>query len=120
MPKINKLSWGKIKIDSKDYKQVLIINGFVKDRDEITLKKLFNTTHRISKDEEDELLSNSPEIILIGDGWQGVLKVEDNFINSVKSRGITIEILHSRKAVKRFNQLTKEGKKVNALINTTC
>lgn len=120
MPKIDKLSWAKIKVDGKDYHQVLLVGDKVIPRDVNKLNKLFGTTHGIGNWEKEELLSNKPEIIIIGNGWSGVLKVEEEFKEKCKKAGIDLRILLTQSAVAEYNRLIEKKKKVNALIHTTC
>jgi len=120
MPKIEKVSWGKVKVDSKTYHQVLIINDEVLERESDKLHNLFGTTHRIGDWEKEKLLSANPEIILIATGWSGLVKIDEEFKNKLKEKEIELQTVLTPKVVERYNQLIKEGKRVNALIHTTC
>lgn len=120
MIKINKVSWSKIKVNQQVYGQVLIINQQPQERDRSSLKQLFGTTHRISPIEQKQLLSQNPEIILIASGWRGVLKVSQEFKDKLKQKGIELKVVLTPKVVREYNQLVVQGRKVNALIHTTC
>ena len=124
MLKIDKVEWGKIEINGKKYGQVLIIGDQVIERDSEKLHQLFDTTHKIGDWEVEELFNNSPEVIVIGTGWAGVLKISEELIRQLAEKseklGVELKILKTPKAVKEYNQLAEEGKKVNALIHTTC
>jgi hypothetical protein len=120
MPKIDKVSWGKIKIDDQKYHQVLIIGDQIIERDKAKLKKLLGTDHLIGEWEKEELFSNQPEVILIASGWSGILKVDKEFRNEAKIKRIELKIVLTPRIVKEYHQLVKEGKRVNALIHTTC
>lgn len=120
MPKVNKVSWGKVKVDDKDYHQVLLIGDKVFERDGDKLRELFGTTHQIGDWEKKELVSGSPEIVLIATGWSGLVKIEDDFKKELAKRKIVLETVLTPKVVKRYNQLIEEGKRVSALIHTTC
>ena len=93
MPKIDKVKWGKVWIDGKVYHQVLILGEEVVKRDKKSLKALFGTTHTLGDWEEKMLLTGSPEILLIANGWQGVLRVSDNFKYKVAKRGIDLKLV---------------------------
>ena len=120
MVKIEKVSWGKVKINGQVYHQVLIIGEKVLARDENKLKVLFGTTHKIGDWEQKALLSNSPEIILITSGWNGVLKVSETFKNKIGKKRIELKIVLTPKVMEEYQQLINQGKKVNCLIHTTC
>lgn len=113
MPKIDKVSWGKVKVDGKNYSQVLIIGDQVYERNSEKLHQLFRTSHEIADWEQKLLLSKNPEVILIATGWNGVLKVDGILKEKAK-------ILKTPQMVKEYNHLVKQGIKVNALIHTTC
>ena len=120
MVKINRVSWGKVRINEHDYHQVLIINGKVEERESDKLHRFFETTHKIGDWEKEKLLKDSPQVVLIANGWSGFLKVEDDFKKEVKKKGIKLETVLTPQVVKKYHQLIKEGRKVNALIHTTC
>ena len=120
MPKIDQVKWGNVWVDKKKYHQVLIIGKKVLERDSKKLRELFNTTHEIGDWEKKLLVSGKPEIILIANGWDGVLKVRPEIKKEIKDKGIELKVLLTNQAVEEYNRLTREGKKVNALIHTTC
>lgn len=120
MPKIDKVSWGKVKVNGKTYHQVLIIGDEVLERESDKLHELFGTTHRLGDWEREKLVSGDPEIILIAAGWSGLVKIDEDFKNKLKEKKIELQVVLTPQVVKRYNQLVKEGKRVNALIHTTC
>ncbi|MBO8182267.1 MAG: hypothetical protein H0Z28_05670 [Archaeoglobus sp.] len=76
--------------------------------------------HRVSKEDIKEILDYSPEIVIFGTGYYGVVKVEKDVEDLFKSKGARVEKLKSSEAVKRFNELSKEGKRVVLAIHLTC
>ena len=120
MPKIEKVSWGKVKVDGQEYHQVLIIGNEVLERESDKLHRLFGTTHVIGDWEKKKLFSSNPEIILIAAGWSGLVKIDEEFRNKLKEKEIELQTVLTPKVIKRYNQLVQEGKRVNALIHTTC
>jgi len=120
MVKIEKVSWGKVKINGQSYHQVLIVGEKVLARDKEKLENLFGTTHQIGDWEQKELLSNKPDIILIANGWNGVLKVEETFKKRIEKEGVELKIVLTPRVINEYHQLIKQGKKVNCLIHTTC
>ena len=117
---INSTSFGSITINNKKYGQVLIVGKIVEERDEKQLYKLFNTTHQIGDWEVEKLLSNQPEVIIIGSGQSGVLEVSPEVKGKLTTGEARLKILITPEAIAEFNKIYKEGKKVNALIHTTC
>lgn len=119
MPKINKTQFGSITIDNIRYKQVLIVGNNVIPRKEKELRKEFDTTHFISNDEKELLVSNNPEIVIIGTGTADALSTFPEFDSEITSNGIKLIKERTPKAIKIYNKLSKNHS-VNALIHTTC
>lgn len=120
MPKIDSVSWGKVKIDGVDYWQVLIIGDRVIPRQVEKVKEKYGTDHVIADWEQALLLSGHPQVILIANGWSGVLKVNEKIKNQISKMGIELRIVLTPKIIKAYNDLVAAGKRVNALIHTTC
>lgn len=120
MPHIDSTKFGRVRIDGKDYNQALIAGGKVIERDYEKLKELFDTSHKIGDWEIKELLEENPEIIVIGTGQDGMLEVEEVFVEKMKARGIEVISMKTPEAIKIYNEKIKAGKRVNALIHTTC
>lgn len=120
MIKIDFVEWGKIRIDGEEYKQVLIVEDSVIERDSEKLHQLFGTTHQIGDWEVEELLKEKPEVIVVGTGWEGILEVSEELRAKSEELEIEIKILRTPEAVEEHNKLMEQGKKVNALIHTTC
>jgi hypothetical protein len=120
MPHINSTEFGSITIDSKKYGQVVIVGDKVVEREYDRLKKLFGTSHKIGDWELEELLKDKPEIIVIGTGQSGALVVDKEIIDAIKREGIELIIEETPQATMIYNDRVTEGKKINALIHTTC
>lgn len=120
MLKIEKVSWGKVKINGQTYHQALIIGEKILERDKDKLENLFGTTHQIGDWEQKLLLSENPEVILIVNGWSGLLKIDEEFKKKVEDTGIELRVVLTSEVVKEYNHLIAEGRKVNCLIHTTC
>lgn len=116
MPYINSTQFGEVVIDDKKYHQVLIIGDLIEERDTNKLKELFDTSHEIGEWEVEKLLSNNPEIIIIGTGQDGAMPAprQSDFPN------IELIVAKTPKAIGIYNDQVKLGKRVNALIHTTC
>lgn len=120
MPCINSTEFGEITIDGKKYGQVLIIGDLVMERDYEKLEKLFGTSHKVGDWERDELVKGNPEIIVIGTGQSSVMNVDEELGNGLAKKGIELIVASTPEAVEIYNEKIKEGKRVNALIHTTC
>ena len=119
MPHINSVEFGSITVDNIKYDQILIVGNDVTERDHNKLKKTFGTCHMIGDWELEELLTENPEIIIIGTGHSGTFTVEENFVKEINKKGIELIIEKTPQAINSHNKKILEGKKVNALILTT-
>jgi len=120
MPYINSTEFGSITIDDIKYNQVLIVGNKVIEREYKKLKELFGTSHKIGEWEVVELLKENPEAVFIGTGQDGMLSVDKNIIEIMKGKGIELVIEKTPVIITLYNNNLKIGKKVNALIHTTC
>jgi len=117
---IEGVGWRKVKIDGKEYWQVLIVGEKVIPREVEKVKQVYGTDHVIADREEKLLFSENPQVILIATGWSGVLKVSSKFKIQSAKLGIELKEILTSRIVKEYNQLVSQGKRVNALIHTTC
>jgi hypothetical protein len=120
MVKIDKIKWGNLWLAGKKYHQVLIIADQVFERESEKLRQLFGTTHQIGDWEEKLLLAQNPEIILIGLGWNGDVEIRPEFREKIKKKKIELKAILTGQAAAVYNDLVQAGKRVNALIHTTC
>jgi hypothetical protein len=120
MPHIDSTQFGEITIDDKKYHQVLIVGDSIEERDYKKLKELFETSHKIGDWEIEKLLSNNPEVIVIGTGQNGAFVIDAETTKKLQISGAQIISDITPKAIEAYNERIKLGKKVNALIHTTC
>ncbi len=117
---IDSCGWGNVVIDGQKFDQVIISGEKIIHREIEKLEKLFGTTHQIGDWEIEKLLSGNPEIIILSSGQGGVMKIADEVKEKLLKSGAELKILLTPQAVSEFNKLSSEGKRVNALIHTTC
>lgn len=118
MSRIDSTKFGEIIIDGKKYFQVLIIGDRVIERDYEKLTELYGTSHKIGDWEIENLLGENPEIIVVGTGQDGMLKIRRDFSN--KFAKIEVIAVKTPEAIKIYNEKVKEGRRINGLIHTTC
>jgi len=120
MVHIDSVKFGQIVIDGKKYNQVLIVNDMVYERDEQKLSEFFGTTHYIGEWEKEMLFQQNPQLIIIGIGQSGELKVDKDFFKQAQKQGIQVISALTPQAMQIYNAQKTQGKRVNALIHTTC
>ncbi len=65
MVKIEKVSWGKVRIDGQDFWQVLVIREKMISREVERVKQVYGTDHVVADWEQKLFLSENPELLLI-------------------------------------------------------
>lgn len=114
-------SWfGGVRINGQDWRDVIVVGEEIEERDDARLDQVLGGDHWIGDWEVEELLSNNPEVVIIGNGTGGLLEVTSEVEEKFKTAGVELRILLTPQAISEFNKLYQEGKKVNALIHTTC
>lgn len=117
---IDSVGWGNVVVNGQRFDQVIIVGGKVIRREVEKLERLFGTTHQLGDWEIELLLSENPEIIIFSSGQGGAMRISEEVKEKLASSGPEIKILLTPQAVLEFNKLSLEGKRVNALIHTTC
>ncbi len=73
-------------------------------------------THRVTL-AEIERSARGAEILVIGIGWDGAVMVDED---ARRFSGARVEIFRTGDAVRRFQQLRREGKSVALILHSTC
>ncbi|MBI5465206.1 hypothetical protein HY946_01195 [Candidatus Gottesmanbacteria bacterium] len=120
MVNFEKTWFGGVRINGQDWHDVIVVGEEIEERDDRRLHQVFGRAHWIGDWEVEKLLSNNPEIVIIGNGTGGLLEVTPEVQEKFKKAGVELKILLTPEATSEFNKLYSEGKKINALIHTTC
>ncbi len=75
--------------------------------------------HRVSLEDLKEVLEAEPEVLVIGTGYSGLMKVPQDIKDYVKSRDIELVVENTRDACRTYNRLC-QSKKVIAAFHLTC
>jgi len=118
MPKVDSFEFGSIVVDGKRYGHDIFVfaNGTVKPRKGGFWK--FGS-HVVKKGEIDELLKTNPDVILLGTGTSGRVRLAPAGELALKKAGVECVVLRSLEASERLNELLDNGKQVAALIHVT-
>lgn len=112
--KIQHYSFGRITIDGKTYtSDVIIYPGRV---DSSWWRK---DGHFLQIDDLREAIDARPEVIIIGTGYSGIMKVSEEVTSSLKSMKIDAHVARTTDAVNLFNELSEKRKTI-ACLHLTC
>jgi hypothetical protein len=78
--------------------------------------------HRIYVEDLKEVFSHKPppEVLVIGTGYSGLVKVVPEVEDVVKAKGIKLIVQPTSEAYKTFNEFLKAGKVVVGAFHLTC
>ncbi|MBI4685160.1 MAG: hypothetical protein HY755_08160 [Nitrospirae bacterium] len=114
---IDSYSFGKIVINSKTYtSDVIMYPGRV---DSSWWRK---EGHYLQTVDLEDVINAKPDILIIGTGHDGVMRVPDETLKLIKSKGINVYIDITGRAVEEFNRLQTEKpeKVIIAALHLTC
>ncbi|MCD6513660.1 MAG: hypothetical protein J7L07_01935 [Candidatus Odinarchaeota archaeon] len=113
-PKIEYYDFGRIVIDGKEYNHDVIIFP-----DKVKADWWRKEGHRLYLIDIEDVLNYRPEVLIVGTGYHGILKVSDEVRNKLKELGIELMVLKTSEAVKKYNEIAEKTKVVAAL-HLTC
>ena len=111
---IDSYSFGNIAIDGQQFSKDVII--FPEKINSYWRRK---TGHLLTEDDISEILDYKPEVLIIGTGASGLMKVDDRVKDKLKSLGIEFIIKKTSEAVEKYNRIFK-NKKVVCALHLTC
>jgi hypothetical protein len=113
MPRIRKVEFGNIQIDDMIFGK----EDFFLFWDSVEPAE---KTHKPAIEEFEKMLLREPDTVIFGTGFGSMVKIDNEIIKSAKNNKVELFILPTPDALKKFQELVKNGKRVAARIHTTC
>ncbi len=113
MPSIDHYSFGRIVIDGQEHRRDVIVLP-----DRIVANWWRKEGHRLVLEDLDGVLDDLPQHVLIGTGAYGQMRPDKKAIEKLKERGVTVEVLETDEAVRRFGELNPAA--TAAALHLTC
>ncbi len=115
IPHIEDYSFGRIVISGKTYTSDV----------KIILEKIVpnwwrKEGHYLYLEDIEDILASEAEILVVGTGAYGVMKIDPSVREACAQKGIRLEAFNTAEAVKRFNALAEAGEKVAGAFHLTC
>jgi hypothetical protein len=111
---IDSYDFGEVFIDAKRYTSDVIIYA-----DRVNDSWWRKQGHQLCVDDLEDVLDNKPDVIVVGTGNPGLMKVLPETEKLIKSKGIKLIVQPTKEACKLYNQLFS-SQKVVALLHLTC
>jgi hypothetical protein len=111
-------------IDSYDFGHI-VIDGKTYTSDVIIYPNKVNDSwwrkegHELCVDDLEDVLDKKPDVIVVGTGNPGLMKVLPETEKLIKSKGIKLIVQPTKEACQTYNQLSS-SQKVIALLHLTC
>jgi hypothetical protein len=113
---IDSYSFGSIEIDGRAYSTDVILLG-----DEVRGPWWREAGgHVYAVQDFEDLLAEAPEVVVLGTGYFGRVKVLDETLTALAEAGSEIVVERTGGAVECFNRFVEEGRDVAAALHLTC
>lgn len=115
MTQIGAYRFGEIEVDGKKY------HGDIKIIDRSVISNWWRAEgHELTGSDIEDILSEAPEILVVGTGQPGNMRVMDELRERLAAKGVSLIEEPTPRAVVTFNRLKKSGKKVAGAFHLTC
>jgi len=112
--KIDSYSFGRIVIDGTTYSSDVIIYS-----DRVDASWWRKEGHLLRPADLEFALKVKPDVLIIGTGYAGVMRVPRETVEGIISQGIEVKVERTSKAVELFNKL-RGARTVIAALHITC
>jgi len=118
-PKIDSTQFGSITINGETFDHDIIIrlSGKIKKRKKKLSKKVFGSSHTVSRQEAEHVYDEGAELLVFGTGQYGAAKMSEEAEAFLAEQGCRVKALPTPQAIKEYNE--SEGKTIG-LFHTTC
>ncbi len=115
MRKIEGYSFGSVSIDGKRYTSDLIVYP-----ERVEAGWWRGEGHRLRVEDISGVLEEPPEVLVVGRGSSAQMVVDAGVEKELERRGVELVAEPTETACERFNELSREGKRVVAALHLTC
>jgi hypothetical protein len=76
--------------------------------------------HRLDREDVEDILSSNPDVVVVGIGYAGNMRVSESLRSVLSQRSIRLIAESTNEAMLTFNRLSSEGKNVAGAFHLTC
>jgi hypothetical protein len=112
---IEEYSFGHMLSNGKEYRRDLKIIGGRVQKD-----WWHEEDRRLDTGDIADILSADPDVLVVGTGPSGNMRVEESIRSALEDRNIRLIAKETAEAVQTFNELFSEGRNVGGAFHLTC
>jgi hypothetical protein len=112
---IDSYDFGQIVIDGRRYTSDVIVFP-----DRVKADWWRKEGHQLHVEDIKEALKEKLDVLVVGTGYSGLVKVLPETEKYVRSRGVELIVQRTGEAYKTFNRFVQSGKRVVAALHLTC
>jgi hypothetical protein len=114
-PLIDHYDFGEIVVGGREYTHDIVIHP------EGILSNWWRIEgHRLQLADVKDFLGMKVDVVIIGTGYDGVMRVDDEVVEAFKKLGSEVYVLRSRQAVRKYNEEVSKGRRTLLFIHLTC
>ena len=117
---IEKYDFGVLRINGKEYhRDVIIYPEGVRGGARVDASWWRKEGHRLDRADLDEVVKAKPEVLVVGTGYDGCMRVPEETVEFLNKVGVELYAAPTREACRKYNEL-KDTRKVVAALHLTC
>jgi hypothetical protein len=113
MPELDDYEFGRVTVDGREETRDVIVLP-----DRVVRGWWRKEGHALVLEDLDEVLDELPERLLVGTGAYGRMRPDPGTLESLRARGVDVEVLPTAEAVERYAQF--DPRKTAAALHLTC
>jgi hypothetical protein len=112
---IEDYSFGRMTVDGVTYKADVLLYP-----DHVDASWWRLEGHRLQPEDLKDVFDAQPQVLVVGQGTPGLMRISDGARQAVAERGILLVVARTAEATVRYNELLAQGKKVVGAFHLTC
>jgi hypothetical protein len=113
MPEIDGYGFGRVRVDGREETRDVIVLP-----ERVVRGWWRKEGHGLVLDDLDEVLDELPHHLVVGTGAYGQMRPDTGTLETLRARGIDVEVLPTADAVRRYGEL--DPRKTAAALHLTC
>ena len=118
-PHLDRTEFGWIEIDGRRYEHDVLIrrDGTVEKRKKKLSKRVYGTSHTISRDEAKHVYEKGASTLIVGSGQNDCVRLSDEAAEYFKRHDVEVQLLPTPRAIDAWNEAPEDS---IGLFHVTC